>query len=92
MQSVTIENNRSDAIIAICKLKSKFKVIDEAYLNNLRAMKVNIPGPSRVNVPEPFRQNERVSSSFGASKSPYGASATSRSPYSATSRASSTSR
>lgn len=71
--------------------KPKRKVIDEAYLNNLRAMKVNIPGPSRVNVPEPFRQNERVSSSFGASKSPYGASATSRSPYSATSRASSTS-
>ena len=34
---------------------SFFQVIDQAYLNNLRAMKVNIPGPSRVNVPEPFR-------------------------------------
>jgi len=72
--------------------KKKKKVIDQAYLNNLRAMKVVIPGPSRVNVPEPFRGDvpigrERSSGLTSTRSSPYSAGVTSRSPYSTTSRA-----
>ena len=58
---------------------------------------MNIPGPSRVEVPEPFRGDLGRTRSSGlttglASRSPYSTGTAGRSPYSTTSRASSTSR